>query len=168
MTTELTVRERVEQAVMRQFSLLAECEVAREESQQASGHRNQVKNSGAVEAAEERALKTKDGANRKATVAYTEAVEEAGKPLSLAQQKFRDLEEKAQAVRDMADQQALSAWQGTMDKAQHEYDMTLATAEAEVHRAKNEVKALEDTIAQHAEVVKTSFNIDLGALTSQL
>ena len=168
MTTELSTRERVEQAVMRQFSLLAECEEAREVSRQASGNRNQAKNSGTVEAAEKKASKVRDSANDKAEGVYAEVVIAAAKPLSMARQEYEELEQKAKGVLDTVATKAENTWQTAMDKAQHEYDMTLASAEAEVHRAKNEVAALEDTITQHAAVVKTSLNIDLNALTGQL
>lgn len=165
MTTELTVRERVEQEVIRQFQLLAEREEARKVLGYASTKRNAVLNSGSVGAAEEEASTKRDAAHTDARAKYQIKVDRASTPLHRAQTRFDSLEQAAKETCDLLIQEADEARQVTMDAAQQEYDLTMAAAEAEVYRFKNEVASIQATIQQHRDVVKQSLGIDLDSLT---
>ncbi len=168
MTTELTTRQRVEQAVTRQLVLMAEREEALTVAGELSARVNQAKNSDIVERTTEEATSIKDAAYSEAETICTRDIENASKPLQRAQEQFDELERAARDALGRVGRAGDEAWEVIVHKAQCEYDLALAAAEAEVHRAKAEVHALEETMSQHRDVVLNSLGIDLKALTNAL
>lgn len=164
MTTELTTRQRVEQAVMRQLVLIAEKEEALTLAGGFSAQVNQAKNRDIVERVTEAATAIKDASYSEAETICIREIERASKPLQRAQEQFDELERAAREALGRVALDGTEVWQAAVNEAQREYDLTLAAAEAEVHRAKAEVHALEETMSQHRDVVLNSLGIDLNAL----
>lgn len=168
MATDMTVRERVQQAVTEHFTLLAEREVAQDKVGQATSARNVALNSTAVVDVQESAGAVQEAVMEAIKETYDGIVVTARKPLERAQTKFDGLESQALEIYNSAVSEAEEAFQATVDAAHQEYDLELATAEAEVYRAKNEVSSLNDTLSQHRDVVSQQHGIDLNALTGMV
>ena len=167
-TTNPTTRERVQQAVMRQFELLAERETAQGVVSAATAKHNTLKNSPAVETVRTRASSVKDKAEKVAQTEYDQQVEAGSKPLAAAQTKFDSLEGQARETRQNTFNDAERKFQTKVDAAQKEYELEMAATEAGVYRAKKEVTAIENTMSQHSEVIKQQLGIDLNTLTNTI
>ena len=164
MTTELSTRERVQQAVTYQFELLAQVEQARAVENAARSARSDAVKNTVVDLAKEQASLVKQDAADSADEAYQRLVSAAQAPLQRAQIKYDTAKEKAVAARVHAVSGAEEFYTKTVAEAQREYDMTLATAEADVHRAKQEADSIQGTIVQNQQVVKDTLNIDISKL----
>jgi len=165
---EQTVRERVQQALARHFELLAEKETAQDTVGKATSARNGVVNSTTVAEVTATADALKDRSAKTAQTKYEEILTDARNPLAKAQEAYDKVEEKARSVMQSTNEKAESAFQGKVDKAQQEYDVELATAEAEVYRAKNEVRALQDTIGQHREETGRKLGAETALMLTNL
>ncbi len=164
-TTELTTRERVQQAVTRQFELLAEKDEAGYKASEATSNLNVLKNSSVVEGVRASEGAVYNNASGRAANTYQVAVAKAHEPLDAAQAVFDSAETKIREKREEALQHAEDAFYSKLNAAQDAYTMEMTTAEAEVHRAKSEVQALENTMSQHRDLIKGQLGIDLATLT---
>jgi len=166
MTTEapdLTVRERVDQAIARQFELIAERHASNEAVRDSDAARN-VLRANNPETKEEAFLAAQVESIHKAEDAYTKQEAVIARPLARSQANYDSKELVMRGERDNAIGQALLDYDKLVEDTQREFDLAMAAAEAETYRAKEDVKAKESTIKQHAAQVKDSLGIDLNAL----
>jgi len=164
-TKELTVRERVEQAVARQFELLAERVVFQQEVKARTNVKNELRAHNPT-TKEEGFLDAQAEGVHSAENAYDKQVAVIARPLARAQAVYDEKELVIHTERQVALTKAAADYEKAVADTLREFDIAMASADAEIYRAEQEVRAQNDTIKQHAQVIKESLGIDLNALAN--
>ncbi len=162
-TAEMTVRERVEQAVARQFELIAE----RVELQKVVVASNAAKNilrANPPEARKEEFAVALTESKQKAVDVYAKQEAVVARPLARAQGIYDEKELVIRAGRDEELEKLEAYYQKLVEDTQRDHELDMASAEAEIYRAEQEVRAMNDTLNQHAAQIKEIFGIDLKEL----
>ena len=161
---DLTVQERVLQAVTRTYELVAERTVAVADLQAAKQNEDKVRLGTSVATAKQEAASVRDAALGGAEEAFRAVMDVELAELQRVQARY-DLilsqnEEKRTAVRAKSP----AAHDKVVEQAQQEYNMNMATAHATVFRGEKEIVAIQTTIDQHKRQVQEHFGIDIGKL----
>lgn len=165
MTTEnQTTRQRVVQAVDRGYELKEELEKATAAWRSAQVDQGTVRVDTKFEKAEEKAGTTKETALKAIDKIHETALGKANVPFNEAKNTYDVAMATAQLKMDEATLKAEQVYAEAVGAAQHAKDMEEATAQSAVHRAKEEVDAMQDTIQQNSRQVKEALGINLSDL----
>ncbi len=164
MSENQTTRERVVQAVDRGYELKEELEKATAVWRAAQADQGAVRADTKFEKAEEKADRTKETALRATDKAHEAALNKANEPFSEARNTYGIAMAAAQVKKDRAMENMERVHAEAVGVAQREKDMEEATAQSAVHRAKEEIDHIQDTIQQNARQVKESLGINLSDL----
>lgn len=161
-----TIQEKVQQAVSEAYEHLAELNIAEEELSQAKMAEDAAREASPVEAVKEEA-KSKETTTKNKAVSN----EAAGRILVADEYEAAQVK-RNQDLRSIENdykhsvEEAVNTYDATVNQAIKDQEQAMLVPGATVHKARQNVQALRNTISQHNRNIQKSFGINLDNLVN--
>lgn len=158
--SNLTVQERVLQAVNRAYALVAERQAATATLQAAKQAEDKVRLESAVATVDKAATASRDATIRRANETYKPAMAKALTAIQQAQNKYNSI----LSQKNESEAVAQAEYEKLVEQAKQEHKTRMATAHATVVSAESAVAVLQTTLDQHNRQVQEGLGIDMSKL----
>jgi hypothetical protein len=163
-TSNQSVHDRVLQAITRDGELIAQREQAKADLMQAKQAEDAVRKDTAHAAAITKAKKEAGDAIARAQIVHEAAIAKARVPLDSATKVFEQARVETEGAFNKAKDDANSKADAKAAAENKQAELDAATARATVHRAEQEVNALQQTIDQHRRGMQDKLGLDMSKM----